>query len=138
MTGTHTFIQSHQFIGVLFDSDFHKIINHAADQIGVALHPNHTQKTKAHQSIFTHSKPLVCNKVSIGKRATAIGTFPIKDDNIAEIHKIPIAVKNNAANILRFFIISPLKKFINNPHPRLEQITYQISLIFLNSTFISI
>ena len=51
--GIHTFSHCLNDIGVLFDSAFPYTINQAADQIGVMLHPNHTQNTRAHHNIST-------------------------------------------------------------------------------------
>jgi hypothetical protein len=93
VTGIQTFNQSFTDIGVLFDSNFPKTIKPAADHIGKLFAQNQTQNTKAHHKIFTHQIPLACNNQTTGIIATAIGTFPIKAEMIADHHS-----KINAVN----------------------------------------
>ena len=73
-------------IGVLLDSNFQNTISPAGDHIGKILHPNQTQKTKAHHNRFTHSIPLTCNNQITGAIATAIGIFHIKAEVSADHH----------------------------------------------------
>jgi hypothetical protein len=81
-------------IGVLLDSAFPYTIIQAADQIGVILHPNQTQNTKAHHNISTQYTHFACNIEITGITAIAIGIFPINADNIAVNQRTHRAVNN--------------------------------------------